>query len=68
MVRVKVHTDHTAILTVDGQFEVELADGDWVEIIASPRVARFIRMQDRAYFYRTLVQRLSSPASEPEEP
>jgi NAD+ kinase len=68
MVRVKVQTDHTAILTVDGQFEVELADGDWVQIVASPRVARFIRMQDRAYFYRTLVQRLSLPASEPEDP
>jgi NAD+ kinase len=68
MVRVKVHTDHTVILTVDGQFEVELADGDWVQVVASPRVARFIRMQDRTYFYRTLMQRLSSPASEPEDP
>lgn len=67
MVRVKVHTDHTAILTVDGQFEVELADGDWVQVVASPRVARFIRMQDRAYFYRTLMQRLGSPATEPED-
>jgi NAD+ kinase len=67
MVRVKVHTDHTAILTVDGQFEVELADGDWVQVVASPCVGRFVRMQDRAYFYRTLMQRLGFPTSEPKD-
>lgn len=68
MVRVEVHTDHTAILTVDGQYEVELADGDWVQVVASPRVGRFIRLQDRAYFYRTLMKRLGLPSTEPEEP
>jgi len=67
MVRVKVNTDHSAILTVDGQFEVELADGDWVQFVASPRVGRFIRLQDRAYFYRTLMRRLGYPTSEPED-
>lgn len=67
MVRVKVHTDHTAILTVDGQTEVELADGDWVQVVASPRVGRFIRLQDRAYFYCTLMQRLGLSTTEPED-
>jgi NAD+ kinase len=67
MVRIVVHTDHTAILTVDGQFEVELADGDWVQVVASPRIGRFIRLQDRAYFYRTLMQRLGLPTSEPKD-
>ncbi len=67
-VRIKVHTDHTAILTVDGQFQVELADGDCVQVVASPRVARFIRLQDRAYFYRTLMRRLGLLTSEPEDP
>jgi NAD+ kinase len=66
-VRIKIHTDHTAILTVDGQFEVELANGDCVQVTASPRVGRFIRLQDRAYFYRTLMQRLGFPISEPED-
>lgn len=66
VVRVRVRTDHTAILTVDGQFQVELADGDWVQVVASPRVGRFIRLQDRAYFYSTLMQRLGLPNSEPE--
>jgi len=68
IVRVKVHTDHTAILSVDGQFEVELADGDWVQVVASPRVGHFIRLQDRAYFYCTLMQRLGMPGSTPEDP
>jgi NAD+ kinase len=66
VVRIKVRTDHTAILTVDGQFQVELADGDWVQVVASPRVGRFIRLQDRAYFYCTLMQRLGLPNSDPE--
>jgi NAD+ kinase len=66
-VRIKVHTDHSAILTVDGQSEVELADKDWVQVVASPRVGRFIRLQDRAYFYCTLMQRLGIPTSEPED-
>jgi NAD+ kinase len=55
------------MLTVDGQTEVELASGDWVQVVASPRMGRFIRLQDRAYFYRTLMQRLGLPTSEPEE-
>ncbi len=66
-VRVKAYTDHTAILTVDGQSQVELADGDGVQVVASPRVARFIRLQDRAYFYRTLMRRLGVLTSEPED-
>ncbi len=66
-VRVKAYTDHAAILTVDGQSQVELADGDCVQVVTSPRVARFIRLQDRAYFYRTLMRRLGMLTSEPEE-
>jgi NAD+ kinase len=57
-VEVKVHTDHQAILTVDGQFEYELRDGDLVTVQASPHSSRFVRLQDRTYFYRTLMERL----------
>jgi NAD+ kinase len=57
-VEVQVSTDHRAILTVDGQFDVELRDGDRVVITASPHACRFIRTQDKAYFYRTLMDRL----------
>ncbi len=58
VVKVLVRTDHQAILTVDGQFEYELQDGDWVTVEASPHVGRFVRLQDRTYFYRTLMEGL----------
>lgn len=58
VVKVLVHTDHQAILTVDGQFEYELRDGDWVTVQASRYAGRFVRLQDRTYFYRTLMDRL----------
>lgn len=61
VVKILVHTDHQAILTVDGQFEYELRDGDWVMVQASRNVSRFLRLQDRTYFYRTLMERLRWP-------
>jgi NAD+ kinase len=60
-VKVQVHTDHQAILTVDGQFEYELRDGDWVKVLASRNAGRFVRLQDKTYFYRTLMERLRWP-------
>jgi NAD+ kinase len=60
-VSVQAFTDHTALLTVDGQFEVELADQDKIVMRASPAVGRFIRLQEKNYFYRTLMQRLGWP-------
>lgn len=60
-VSVQISTDHTAVLTVDGQFEVELANQDKVVMQASPAVARFVRLQEKNYFYRTLMQRLGWP-------
>lgn len=63
VVKIVVHTDHQAILTVDGQFAYELQDGDLVSVHASPNVSRFVRLQDRTYFYRTLMERLRWPLS-----
>lgn len=50
--------DYAPILTVDGQFEIALAEGDRVEVRASTHVSQFVHVQDRAYFYRTLMERL----------
>ena len=61
VVKLLVRTDHQAILTVDGQFEYELQDGDWVTVQASPHVGRFVRLQPKTYFYRTLMERLRPP-------
>jgi NAD+ kinase len=54
----RIHTDHEAILTVDGQFALALADGDRVVVRAYPHKARFARVQERTYFYKTLMARL----------
>ena len=60
-IRVQISTDHTAVLTVDGQFEIELADGDEIIVHASPWVGRFIRLHEKNYFYRTLMERMGWP-------
>jgi len=60
VVELKVTTDHPASLTIDGQNDIPLDSGDVVTITASPHVSRFLRLQPKAYFYRTLLERLSS--------
>lgn len=57
-VALEVYSDHQVILTVDGQFEVEVQDGDQVVVRASGDSAHFVRMRSPAYFYRTLMSRL----------
>jgi len=54
----RLETDHDAILTIDGQVDVELQNGDEVLVQASQHIARFARFQPRTYFYSTLVERL----------
>jgi NAD+ kinase len=58
IVELRISTDHEAILTVDGQFALALADGDRVVVRASPHKACFARVQERTYFYKTLMARL----------
>ncbi len=57
-VRVVVRGHSPASLIVDGEVVAALAPGDAVEVEASPRVARFARVRERDYFYRTLMARL----------
>jgi NAD+ kinase len=64
VLKILVHTDHQAILTVDGQFEYELQDGDVVTVQASHNVSRFVRFQDPTYFYRTLMEGLRWPLTD----
>ncbi len=64
-VDMRVVTDHQAILTVDGQFEFTLLDGDRVTVRAGPHIARFVRIQPPAHFYRTLMARLKMVSDEP---
>jgi NAD+ kinase len=58
-VHIKVTGGRPAVLTVDGRVHAEFQDGDEVTVAASPHVARFARVQEQTYFYKTLVARLS---------
>jgi len=58
---VQVSTDHPAVLTIDGQIELEVVDGDEITMNAAPSVGHFVRLQEKNYFYRTLMERLGWP-------
>jgi NAD+ kinase len=58
-VRIAVTGNRPAVLTVDGEVQAELESGDEVMVEVSPHVARFARVREQVYFYRTLVKRLA---------
>ena len=51
-------TQADVIVTVDGQKVTNLAIGDTVIVKASDYTARFVRIRDRNYFYRSILDRL----------
>jgi NAD+ kinase len=57
-VRIVVTGGRPAVLTVDGKVEAEMESGDEVAVAAGSHVARFARVQEETYFYKTLVSRL----------
>jgi len=66
-VRVTVHTDHQAVLSIDGQTPVDVLDGDCIDVRVGEHNATFVRFQDPGYFYRNLTSRLvqnSAPGAE----
>ncbi len=58
VIQLEVHTDHQAMLSIDGQIEFGLQDGDKVTVKRSPHLARFLRIHPPTFFYSTLEQRL----------
>jgi NAD+ kinase len=50
------HTDHEAVLSLDGQAPVNIADGDSVRVGAGEHTVSFIRLRDPGYFYRNLAR------------
>jgi len=46
------------MLSIDGQINLALDNGDTVEVNLSPHVTRFLRTQPPTFFYRTLIERL----------
>ena len=57
-VRLQAFADYHPMLTVDGQVVVELQDGDQVVVVGSPNQARFVRINDRSYFYQSLMDKI----------
>jgi NAD+ kinase len=57
-VRITVVGRRPAVLMVDGQVAADLENRDAVSVEASTHVARFARVRERTYFYKTLVSRL----------
>ena len=53
-----IDTDDEAYVTADGQSSAALKDGDTIRITIAPFACKFARVQDRAYFFSTLVGRL----------
>jgi NAD+ kinase len=60
-IRLRSYSDHEAMLTVDGQFVIEVSAGDEVVVTGSPHLARFVRLRDRNYFYQALMEKLRWP-------
>ncbi|HVM70483.1 MAG TPA: NAD(+)/NADH kinase [Anaerolineales bacterium] len=48
-----------AVLSVDGQIPIGLAEGDLVDVCAGEYVAHFVRFGDRGYFYRNLTAHMN---------
>ena len=57
-VSIRVLTAGETALAADGAAIADLRSGDRVTVRASDRLARFIRLRDRNYFYRSLLDRL----------
>jgi len=55
---VEPHTVAEVVLTVDGELLASMKTLDQVVIWASDSVSRFVRLRDRNYFYRSLLDRL----------
>jgi NAD+ kinase len=58
VVSVQVLNDSDTALTADGATIAELHTGDRVIVQASEHQARFLRLRERNYFYRSLLDRL----------
>ncbi|HEY61341.1 MAG TPA: NAD(+)/NADH kinase [Anaerolineae bacterium] len=58
-VSITVHTEHQAIMSVDGQVPIELSDGDEVKVRANDYNVEFVRIQDPGYFYRNLTPHMN---------
>ena len=57
-IELKVHTNHQAMLSIDGQIDRELESGDTIRAKLSPHFTRFLRGRPPTFFYSSLMQKL----------
>ncbi len=57
-VEIRLSTEYHAILSIDGQIDVQLEDGDRVLVTVSPHRCNLVRTKPRNYFGRNLLERL----------
>jgi NAD+ kinase len=56
-------SEHAALLSVDGQVNQQLLDGDRVRVCMGVHVARFVRVRPPSYFYASLMARMNNNPS-----
>jgi NAD+ kinase len=64
IVDLKVSPREKVILSIDGQIELPLSDGQNIRVKLSPHTARFLRIHEPTYFYRSLWQKLGGGRNE----
>jgi NAD+ kinase len=64
IVDLKVAHGDKVVLSIDGQVELPLSDGQNVRVKLSPHVARFLRIHQPTYFYSSLRQKLGGRRNE----
>jgi NAD+ kinase len=62
-VTIKVHTEHQAVISIDGHPPIDLESGDSVTVKASNHTVQFVRIQDPGYFYRNLTPHMNQNPS-----
>ncbi len=67
-ITVRVKTDHGAVLSLDGQDDFPVDDGDHIIVRQSPHRARFLRFRDPSYFYSNLSDLLNRRRRHPDLP
>lgn len=58
VIEIRLSTEYPAVLTIDGQIDTQLEDGDRVLVTVSPHRCNLVRTQPRNYFGRGLLERL----------
>lgn len=57
-IEVIIHTEHSAVYSIDGQVSHPVLSNDRFRVVTSPAPAYFIRFQDPTYFYQLLRSRM----------